>query len=245
MSVWAILAVFAVLLVLEERHRPAASSAVAWSRLGVNWGLGLINIGLIALVPVAALTAAAFSHGGPLAELGALAAFGPLLLARSFAAYWLHRLFHAVPWLWRIHRVHHGDREIDTSTGLRNHPLEAVAAAGCAAVVVTLLGAPVGAVVAVDALLFAAALWQHAAIPVPPRVAGLAEWLLVTPRTHLIHHSPQRSEHDRNYGDLLTLWDRAFGTHTPPLPAPTAIGLDDEATRISSLPAQLLAPFRS
>jgi sterol desaturase/sphingolipid hydroxylase (fatty acid hydroxylase superfamily) len=237
-----ILALFAALLLLEEHQRASASAPIGWRRLTVNWSLGLINIALAALVPVSALVAALHAGSGPLSGWSALAAFLPLLLARSFVAYWLHRLFHAVPLLWRIHRVHHADAAIDTSTGLRNHPFEVLLAAAGAAGVVVVLGPPVGSVVAVDAVLFAAALWQHAAIRVPARLAGLAERILVTPRSHLIHHSQLREQHDRNYGDLLSIWDHLFGTWTTPLPAPEYIGLADGPP--NSLIRQLLSPFR-
>jgi sterol desaturase/sphingolipid hydroxylase (fatty acid hydroxylase superfamily) len=240
-----ILAVFAVLLVLEERHRSAVRSPLGLRRLGVNWGLGLANLGLAALVPIGALATAAIGKQGPLADASPLIAFVPLLLGRSFANYWLHRLFHWVPVLWRIHRVHHSDLAIDTSTGLRNHAFEALAAMGLAAGVVLLLAPPLVAVAAVDAVLFIAALWQHAAISLPPRVAHFAEGVVVTPRLHLIHHSRLRSEHDRNFGDLLSIWDRAFGTIADPIPGPAAIGLDQSAKLANSLPRQLLSPFRA
>ncbi|MFM5950728.1 MAG: sterol desaturase family protein [Novosphingobium sp.] len=243
MPALSILVLFAILIFLEEAQRGAASAPIGWQRIGVNWGLGLINIALIALVPAGALAAAVFAGSGLLSGWSVLAAFLPLLLARSFAAYWLHRLFHAVPLLWRIHRVHHADIAIDTSTGLRNHPFEVLTAALSAAGVVAVLGPKVATVVAVDAVLFAAALWQHAAIRLPASLATPAEWLVVTPRSHLVHHSQLRRQHDRNYGDLLSIWDHLFGTWGAPLPPPDCIGLA-VGPPPNSLFRQLLWPFR-
>ena len=243
MPTLSILVLFAVLLMLEEHQRGLTLAPPGWRRLAVNWGLGLINIALAATVPVSALLAAVHAEGGPLSGWSALAAFLPLLLARSFVAYWLHRLFHAVPLLWRVHRVHHADAAIDTSTGLRNHPFEVLTAAAGAAGIVALLGPSPAAVVAVDAVLFGAALWQHAAIRLPAALAGPAEWLFVTPRSHLIHHSQLRQEHDRNFGDLLSVWDRLFGTWSSPLPPPGCIGVTGGSPP-NSLIGQLLSPFR-
>lgn len=242
MASYSALALFALLLLLEEHQRGTARAPIGWHRIVTNWGLGLINMALVALVPVGALFSAIYAEAGPLSGWSALAAFAPVLLVRSFVAYCFHRLFHAVPALWRIHRVHHADTAIDTSTGLRTHPIEALVSAGSAAVVVSVLAPPALAVVAIDALLLGAALWQHAAIRLPASMASLAEWVFVTPRSHLVHHSRLRSEHDSNYGDLLAIWDRLLGTWSSPMPPPRSIGLDNGPPP-NSLSRQLFSPF--
>lgn len=233
----------ALLMALEEWARRGDRADPDLPRAATNWGLGAVNFALAALVPVGALAAAAAAERGPLSGWSTAAAFLPLLMARSFAAYWLHRLFHAAPWLWRIHRVHHADTAIDTSTGLRNHPVEALAATGLAAGLSYVLAPPLLAVALVDAVLFGAALWQHAAIRLPERLSLTLEAALVTPRSHLRHHARERRDHDANYGDLLTLWDRLFGTWRQPDQAPLSIGLSGQS-KPQSLPGQLLAPFR-
>lgn len=235
----------ALLLVLEERARAAAAPMPAPARLLTNWGLGAINWTLAALLPFSAtLVSLTLPQIGLLTGLAPAAAFALLLLSRSFTAYWLHRLFHAVPLLWRIHRVHHSDDAMDTSTGLRNHPFEMLAAAATGAGLALLLGAPLLIVAAVDAVLFAAALWQHAAIRMSVRSANRLGLVLITPPVHRLHHSLDPADHDRNFGDLLSVWDHLFGTWQPARSEAPAVGLDDAPGPAQSLPGQLIAPFR-
>jgi sterol desaturase/sphingolipid hydroxylase (fatty acid hydroxylase superfamily) len=133
MAAFLVLAVFAALLLAEERGRAGGGTLPDVPRLLTNWGLAAINWLLLAVVPVAALVAAIAAPAGPLATLPTWLAAVPLLFARSLGTYGLHRLFHAVPLLWRVHAVHHADPAIDVSTGLRNHPIEALAGAAMAA----------------------------------------------------------------------------------------------------------------
>lgn len=237
-----ILGAFAVLLVLEEAGRTGPAARLGLRRLAVNWGLGLANFALMAALAFNA-TVLAWAAGAGLIGAWPIAGLAVLLLARSFSAYWLHRLFHAVPQLWRIHRVHHCDPALDTSSGLRNHPFEALAAAATGAAVTLALGASVAQAVAVDAILFVAALWQHAAIALPRRVEVLLEPLIITPRLHRTHHAPERAVHDSNYGDLFSLWDRLFGTLREPAAPSAPVGLIGDGPEPESLVRQLLAPF--
>jgi sterol desaturase/sphingolipid hydroxylase (fatty acid hydroxylase superfamily) len=98
------------------------------------------------------------------------------------------------------------------STSLRNHPLELLVMIPASALVIFILGSPVSVVVAVQSLLVAAAIWEHADVILPKRLDRALAFLLVTPRLHRLHHSPDRGNHDSNYGNSLTLWDRLFGT---------------------------------
>lgn len=245
MILFGVIGFFGLLLMLEERAQAGNSAAHSSPRLLTNWGLGVINWTLAALLPFSATLASLTLPGsGVLADPHPASGFALLLLSRSFAAYWLHRLFHAVPWLWRIHRVHHSDDAIDTSTGLRNHPLEMLSAAALGAGLALLLGAPAAIVAGVDAVLFAAALWQHAAIQLSAQSANRLGLVLVTPPLHRLHHSLDPADHDRNFGDFLTLWDRLFGTWRAARSEPPAVGLNDAPGSPQSLPDQLAAPFR-
>lgn len=244
MAMLIVLAVLAALLVAEERSRVDRDALPDLRRLSANWGLAVVNWLLAAVVPLGALAAAMAAPQGPLSALPVWLAAVPLLLARSLGTYGLHRLFHVVPLLWRIHCVHHADPEFDLSTGLRNHPLEALAALLTAAGITWLLAPPPVAVVAVDALILSAAFWTHAAVPLPPRLAAMVERLFVTPRLHLIHHSRDSADHDRNFGDLFVLWDRLFGTFKPARDKAIRVGLNGEDTGARSLWRQLLLPFR-
>jgi sterol desaturase/sphingolipid hydroxylase (fatty acid hydroxylase superfamily) len=108
--------------------------------------------------------------------------------------------------------VHHADTSVDVSTSLRNHPLELLLTIPASALVILILGAPVSVVVAVQSILVAGAIWEHADVVLPKRLDRALALLLVTPRLHRLHHSPDRGNHDSNYGNSLTLWDRLFGT---------------------------------
>jgi sterol desaturase/sphingolipid hydroxylase (fatty acid hydroxylase superfamily) len=165
-----------------------------------------------------------------------------LLTMQSFAAYWVHRLMHRTPILWRVHRVHHSDHAVDVSTSLRNHPLELLLVVPVETAVVLLLGAPVSAVVAVQTLLAAAGFWQHADIRLPPRLERTLARVIITPRLHRLHHNPERAIHDRNYGDFFIWWDRWFGT-LDDREGRARVGLDGEVARPDSLIEQLCSPL--
>ncbi len=243
-----VIACFAALMLAEEVIRRDRGSAPDWQRIGTNWGLGLVNWALAALVPASSLLVpiwtSTWAGPGLLTGWPVAIAFLPLLLVRSLAAYWLHRWLHSSRWLWRIHRVHHADTKIDCTTGLRNHPFEALVVTLPAAAIVLALGPTTASVAAVEAVLLMANFWQHAAIGLPAGLARRLEWLVITPRLHLLHHSQAQQDHDRNFGDLFSLWDRLFGTFAPPRADAIRIGLADEGQAAQSLSHQLAAPFR-
>lgn len=249
--IWAaaLLACFAVLALCEvaaprvERGSDGASDA----RLVTNFALGIVTIGIASVLPLSTLAAAVFAQKlgiglGPLVALPWIAAFALLLTARSFTTYWVHRFSHAIPWIWRIHRVHHADAAVDVSTAVRNHPLELLIIAPVAAATVVVIGPPITAVLAVDTLLFALALWQHADIALPLRIERMLDGLVITPGFHRAHHAPDRAAHDRNYGDLVPLWDRLFGTLAPPADRTAPVGLD--RAHPDRLLQQLIDPVR-
>jgi sterol desaturase/sphingolipid hydroxylase (fatty acid hydroxylase superfamily) len=241
-----IMASFAALLLAEEMMRDkSAAEGLEWCRISTNWGLAIANWALFALVPVSSLLARIWTGPGLLASWSAAIAFLPLLLLRSAANYGVHRALHALPWLWRIHRVHHSDTLIDCTTGLRSHAAEAVIVAAVSGLIVIALGPPLTSVVAVDALLLVATFWHHAAIRLPQGLSRRLEWALITPRLHLLHHSQAKPDHDRNFGDLFSLWDRLFGSFAPPHGGMVRVGLAEEVAIAQSLPHQLAAPFRS
>ena len=156
--------------------------------------------------------------------VGALA-----VLLLDVAIYWQHRLFHRIPWLWRLHRVHHSDLAFDVTTGVRFHPLELLLSLLIKLAVIAALGAPAVAVVVFEILLSAGALFTHSDIALPARIDRAVRWLFVTPSMHRIHHSPLREETDSNYGFHLSLWDRLFASYRarPRTPeASMAIGLE-------------------
>ncbi|MBM7456997.1 sterol desaturase/sphingolipid hydroxylase (fatty acid hydroxylase superfamily) [Oceanisphaera litoralis] len=135
------------------------------------------------------------------------------LLILDLLIYLQHRLFHAVPWLWRLHRVHHTDLEFDVTTGLRFHPLEILLSMVIKLAAVTLLGAPALAVLLFEVLLNATAMFNHGNVLLSKRLDRRLRLVLVTPDMHRVHHSVIPIETDSNFGFNLPWWDRLFGTY--------------------------------
>lgn len=135
------------------------------------------------------------------------------ILLLDLAIYVQHVLFHAVPGLWRLHRMHHADLEFDVTTGLRFHPVEIVLSMGIKLAVVAALGAPAVAVLLFEVLLNATALFNHANIRLPGGLDRVLRWFVVTPDMHRVHHSVIPSETNSNFGFNLPWWDRLLGTY--------------------------------
>jgi sterol desaturase/sphingolipid hydroxylase (fatty acid hydroxylase superfamily) len=135
------------------------------------------------------------------------------ILLLDLAIYLQHVLFHAVPGLWRLHRMHHADLEFDVTTGLRFHPVEIVLSMVIKLAVVAALGAPAVAVLLFEVLLNATALFNHANIRLPTGVDRVLRWVMVTPDMHRVHHSVIPAETNSNFGSNLPWWDRLLGTY--------------------------------
>jgi len=135
------------------------------------------------------------------------------IVVLDFAIYLQHVLFHAVPALWRLHRMHHADQAIDVTTGLRFHPIEIVLSMVIKLAVVAALGAPAVAVLIFEVLLNATAMFNHSNIRLPDRVDRVLRLFVVTPDMHRVHHSVIQHETDSNYGFNLPWWDRLLGTY--------------------------------
>lgn len=168
-------------------------------------------------------------------------------LALDLVVYLQHRLFHAVPALWRFHRVHHADGEVDVSTGNRFHPVEIALSLALQSATAMALGAPPGAVLLFQIVLNASSLFTHANFALPAAVERPLRWLLVTPTLHRIHHSAAPGEADHNFGFDLVAWDRLFGTLRAAPEAGEArleLGLRDQTRGDAETFAWLLAsPF--
>ena len=183
--------------------------------------LGILAIDIIAvrlLVPTAAVGVAliAAERGwGLFAMLGlpAWAAIPLGVIALDLVIYTQHVVFHHVPVLWRLHRMHHADLDIDVSTGVRFHPLEILLSLAIKMTAVLALGVPALAVLLFEVLLNATSMFNHSNVALPPRLEPIARWLVVTPQMHQVHHSIERTETDSNFGFNLPWWDRLFGTY--------------------------------
>ena len=184
-----------------------------------NLALALVNVVAVRFVaPAAAVGIAALAekrgsgllHAVPWPEsLEILVAVAVL----DAAIYFQHVMFHAVPLLWRLHRVHHADLDFDLTTGARFHPVEMLLSLGIKAGVIFALGAPVAAVLVFEIALNLASLFNHANIRIAKRADTLLRTLLVTPDMHRVHHSVHRDETARNFGFCLPWWDYIFGTY--------------------------------
>jgi len=171
---------------------------------------------------------------------------GVLLL--DLINYAVHRFMHAVPLLWRLHRVHHSDVDMNASTHFRQHPLQLVAALLLQLPLLWLLG-----ISGVSWVLYAAAsvaiqLWQHADLAQSPRLERWLDWALVTPSMHRVHHDQRRQFHDTNYGALFPIWDRLLGTYAAALPH-VRLGLPRQDGKSPTSPISLTdclwMPFQS
>ena len=135
------------------------------------------------------------------------------IVALDLVIYLQHVMFHAVPILWRLHRVHHADLDYDLTTGLRFHPVEIVLSTVLKITIIVALGPPVAAVLAFEILLNGMAMFNHGNIKLASSVDRFLRLLVVTPDVHRVHHSVIMRETNSNYGFNLSIWDRMFGTY--------------------------------
>ncbi len=183
--------------------------------------LGILAVDIVAvrlLVPTAAVGVAliAGSRGWGLFNLIGLPSWAAILIgviALDLVIYSQHVVFHHVPVLWRLHRMHHADLDIDVTTGVRFHPLEILLSLAIKMAAVAVLGVPAVAVLMFEVLLNATSMFNHSNVALPPRLDRLARWIVVTPQMHQVHHSIARAETDSNFGFNLPWWDRLFGTY--------------------------------
>ena len=202
--------------ILAPRRALSMEKAKRWT---ANLGILILNTGLVrAIAPAAAVgIAIAVSARG----IGLLPALDwPLwlevllaVLVLDLAIYLQHVMFHAVPLLWRVHRVHHADLDLDVTTGTRFHPIEILLSLAIKAAVIFIIGAPVLAVLIFEAVLNVTSMFNHANIRIPHAADRALRWFLVTPDMHRVHHSIYADETNRNFGFNLPWWDRIFGTY--------------------------------
>jgi sterol desaturase/sphingolipid hydroxylase (fatty acid hydroxylase superfamily) len=131
----------------------------------------------------------------------------------DFAIYLQHVMFHAVPALWRLHRMHHADLDFDVTTGARFHPIEIILSMGIKFMVVAALGPAAVAVLVFEVLLNATAMFNHGNVRLPIGLDRVLRWIVVTPDMHRVHHSIVVRETNSNFGFNLPWWDRLFGTY--------------------------------
>jgi sterol desaturase/sphingolipid hydroxylase (fatty acid hydroxylase superfamily) len=212
----AVLVGMAVWEVAAPRRRQEIPRVIRW---GNNLALVVLDTAILRLTfPILAVGLAMLAQDGGWGLFNALdvpfwAAVLLSVLVLDLAIYLQHVLFHAVPGLWRLHRMHHADLEFDTTTGLRFHPVEILLSMAIKLAVVAALGAPAIAVLLFEIILNATALFNHANIRLPAKVDRVLRWVIVTPDMHRVHHSVDPRETNSNYGFNLPWWDRLLGTY--------------------------------
>ena len=202
------------------------TTAVGLALIANGHGLGLFNV-----VPLPAW-------------IGVVAS----VILLDLAIYFQHVLFHAVPALWRLHRMHHADLDIDVSTGLRFHPIEILLSMVVKLAVVLALGASALAVLLFEVLLNATSMFNHSNVRMQEGFDGVLRWFIVTPDMHRVHHSILAGETNSNFGFNLPWWDRLFGTYRAQPAAgheAMTIGIEQfRDPRELGLDRMLLQPFR-
>ena len=201
---------------LAPRRRARFARARRWPHNLALLVLDALAVRVLAPGAAIAIALAGEAHGWGLLNAVALPAWAEVLIAvvlLDLAIYFQHVVFHAVPALWRLHRVHHADPDFDVTTGTRFHPLEILLSLGIKCAAVTAIGAPAVAVLLFEVLLNATAMFNHANARLPAGADRWLRWLVVTPDMHRVHHSALASETNSNFGFNLALWDRLFGTY--------------------------------
>jgi sterol desaturase/sphingolipid hydroxylase (fatty acid hydroxylase superfamily) len=246
-----IFAAMALLELMAPRRQQAVTRAQRWPS---NLGIVALNTLLVRLAfPTTAVVLAALGEAkgwGLFNTIGlpvwAAVVLGVILL--DLAIYLQHVLVHAVPALWRLHRMHHADLEFDVTTGARFHPIEILLSMVLKLMVIAALGPPAVAVLIFEVLLNATAMFNHSNVRIPDGLDRVLRLMVVTPDMHRIHHSVVPKETNSNFGFNLPWWDRLFGTYrAEPAAGQAGMTIGVEQFRDASeqrLDRMLTQPFR-
>jgi sterol desaturase/sphingolipid hydroxylase (fatty acid hydroxylase superfamily) len=246
-----VLLLMALWELLAPRRVLATSKALRW---GTNLGVVLLNSVLLRILfPAAAVGMALFAteRGWGLLNNVSVphwaAAVGSVI-ALDFAIYLQHVIFHAIPALWRLHRVHHADLDFDVTTGARFHPIEIILSMLVKFAAIAALGPPAVAVLLFEVLLNATSLFNHGNVRIPVAADRMLRLFVVTPDMHRVHHSVEDDETNSNFGFNLPWWDRLLGTYRSQPRAgheQMTIGIRTfrDSRRCCTLPGMLALPF--
>lgn len=237
---------------LSPRRRKSMKIQGRWI---TNFGMTFIsNIAVRFMEPVTAMLAAAYAidKGWGLLnviDLHPALSFGLAIILLDLTIYLQHVITHKIPLLWRLHKVHHSDRDFDTTTALRFHPIEIIFSMLYKVGIILLLGPALLAVLIFEILLNGCAMFNHSNLKLPATLDRILRIFIVTPDMHRVHHSVHTNETNSNYGFSLSLWDRLFKTYiTQPKDGHVdmTIGLSEYQTENPTrLFWSLLLPFRT
>jgi len=246
-----VLAVVAMAEIVLPRRRLTASKLRRWaSNLGIVF-LNSLFVRLLLPATAAGFAVFAGQHGWGVFnyfDVPVWVAVTASVIILDFAIYIQHVMFHAVPALWRLHRMHHADLDFDVTTGARFHPIEILLSMLIKFAVIAVIGAPAAAVIIFEVLLNATAMFNHGNFRLPAGLDRALRLFVVTPDMHRVHHSIEDHETNSNFGFNLPLWDRLFGTYKDQPDAgheAMTIGIRDyrEPKLVSDLPGMLILPF--
>jgi sterol desaturase/sphingolipid hydroxylase (fatty acid hydroxylase superfamily) len=212
-SVFTIMALWEV---LAPRRRQEVGRTTRWPS---NLGVVMLDTAVVRILfPTSAVGLALLAEAKGFGLFNAWPVTGWISIIASvvvldLAIYFQHVLFHAVPALWRLHRMHHADLEFDVTTGARFHPIEIVLSMLIKLAVIGALGVPAVAVLIFEVLLNGTAMFNHSNIRLPTHMDRVLRWFIVTPDMHRVHHSVVVRETNSNFGFNLPWWDRLFGTY--------------------------------
>jgi sterol desaturase/sphingolipid hydroxylase (fatty acid hydroxylase superfamily) len=246
-----VFALMALWELLAPRRSLTVSKSMRWTH---NLSLVFLNTVILRLLfPAAAVGVAIFASNNGWGLLNHFHISYPLAIVLSVVAldlviYFQHVLLHAVPTLWRLHRVHHADLDYDVTTGSRFHPLEIVLSMLIKFCAILVIGAPAVAVVIFEVILNTMAMFNHGNVRLPLVTDRVLRLLVVTPDMHRVHHSVEDNEANSNFGFNLSLWDRLFGTYIDQPRdghAGMTIGIHQyrEPEQVSRLTGMLALPF--
>jgi len=237
---------------LAPRRPLSVSRLFRWVN---NLGIVVLNTLILRVVfPAAAVGMAAIAQKNGWGLISVLEWNSALIIFFSIMVLdfmiWLqHVAIHAIPVFWRLHRVHHADRDYDTTTGLRFHPVEILLSMVIKFIVIIALGPPVVAVILFEVILNGMAMFNHGNVRLPLPLDKVLRILFVTPDMHRVHHSVEDDEANSNFGFNLSIWDRLFGTYVDQPRAgheAMTIGIEgfEEKNDVNRIDGMLLLPFK-
>jgi len=246
-----IFALIAIWEMIAPRRNLTVSKPLRWMN---NLALVFVNSFVLRLLfPAAAVGVAVFAEqqGWGLLNYYQLPIFLSVSIAvisMDFIIYIQHVMVHAIPLLWRLHRVHHADLDIDVTTGARFHTLEIILSMLIKFATILLLGPSVVAVIIFEVMLNATAMFNHGNVKLPATIGRVLRLFLVPPDMHRVHHSTEDNETNSNFGFSLPWWDRIFGTYRDqPRDGHEGmvIGIHQyrDVTKVNRLPGMLALPF--
>lgn len=241
-----------VIAALELRRGGETRTASAKARWPVNIALIMIASGLATLIPISSFSAAYWARE---TDIGLFNAFGltgvlAFIISVGFLSFWyflVHLASHKIPLLWRFHKVHHSDYDLDVTTTFRVHPLIYLMTILMNVLVVIVLGLQPEAIIAHAMIVLLIDMWHHTSLQSPAFIESILCPYIITPKLHHLHHSDHFRETETNFGHDFALWDRIFGTYLAKperSPQDFRYGLKQHPKkRADSLDLQLLAPF--